>query len=67
MLSTGVNFGIVSVHEKNRAGNGILLWDLGSTNGDLMMMEELLFGLFQFLFYTHIIATDTDWKWKDNR
>ena len=61
-----MNFGIVSVHEKNKAGNGILLWDLRSTNGDQMMMVKWSLGLFQLLFYTHIVAIDTDWEWKYN-
>ena len=50
-----------------RGGHSILLWDLRSTFGDLILMEKLLFGLFQLLFYTHIVAIDTDWEWKDNR
>ena len=68
MFTSCVDFGIFC-DQKNIAGRGghsILLWDLRSTFGDLILMEKLLFGLFQLLFYTHIIAIDTDWKWKDN-
>ena len=73
VLLTGVNFGIVSVHEKKQSIRqwyftvGFEEYEWGSNDDGGMIIWIWMFGLFQLLFYTHIIATDTDWEWKDNR